>query len=223
MFSFTEPLLNRSSAAAIHLCVYDWTRERLNASNARERSPSSLDVPICDEYAQWNVAASNMIGADFDVIYRKYGAIVQRRAWGILGDEQSAKDAVQEVFIRAIRSRENFRGEASVTSWIYRITTNYCLNVIRDRARRVELLAANAVAEVAFEPTTDSQIAVSRVLAQLPEELREIAVYFFVDQMNRDEIAALLGVSRRTIGYRLEEFRTLVRDITGASPREAAR
>jgi RNA polymerase sigma-70 factor (ECF subfamily) len=169
------------------------------------------------------VPASNSIGTDFDAIYRKYGAIVQRRAWGILGDEQAAKDAVQEVFIRAIRSNESFRGEASVTSWIYRITTNYCLNAIRDRTRRAQLLAVHSSSdEETFQPTTDAQIAVTRVLAQLPEELQEIAVYFFVDQMNRDEIAAQLGVSRRTIGYRLEEFRTLARDITERS-RQVAR
>jgi RNA polymerase sigma-70 factor (ECF subfamily) len=169
------------------------------------------------------VAASSTSDADFAIVYRQYRGIVQRRALSILGDEQAAKDASQEIFIRALQAQDTFRKEASVTTWIYRITTNYCLNVIRDRARRAEILAAQGPADEAVAPTVDSQIAVSRVLAQLPDQLREIAIYFFVDQMNRDEIAELLGVSRRTIGNRLEEFRNLAKRLTAEGRREVAR
>lgn len=160
---------------------------------------------------------------ELDTVYRQYRGIVQRRAMSILGDEQAAKDASQDIFIRAMQSHDSFRKEASVTTWIYRITTNYCLNLIRDRARRAQLLAEQAPADPSLTPTVDSRIAVSRVLEQLPEELREIAIYFFVDQMNRDEIAELLGVSRRTIGNRLEEFRSLARRLTDERRQEVER
>lgn len=161
-----------------------------------------------------------MDDSEFNTLYRRYGAIVQRRAARILGDEQAGKDALQEVFMRVLRARDQFRGTASMTTWIYRITTNYCLNVLRDRRRREELLLSHARAANDAPParTTDDRIALVRVLGEVPEELREIAIYFFVDQMNRDEIAALMGISRRTVGNRLEEFRTLAQRLTSDEP-----
>jgi len=63
----------------------------------------------------------------------------------LLRDEQAALDAMQEVFIRALRAGSEFRSDASPMTWLYRITTNYCLNAIRDNARRGELLRAHAV------------------------------------------------------------------------------
>ena len=56
-------------------------------------------------------------------------------------------------------------------------------------------------------PSAEAGVDMARILHRVPEHLREIAVYYYVDQMNQDEIAALVGVSRRTIGNRREEFR----------------
>jgi RNA polymerase sigma-70 factor (ECF subfamily) len=125
--------------------------------------------------------------AEIDALYRQYGPSVLRRARAILGNEAAAKDALQEVFIRAIRAGDGFRGEASPMTWLYRVTTNLCLNQLRDHARRAELLAENAPppGEGAAVPGHDERLTVARVLARLPEELREIAVYYFVDQMNQ--------------------------------------
>jgi RNA polymerase sigma-70 factor (ECF subfamily) len=69
-------------------------------------------------------------------LYARYGAMVRRRARAILGEEQSALDAMQEVFVRALSERESYRGDASPVTWLYRITTNLCLNRVRDRARQ---------------------------------------------------------------------------------------
>jgi RNA polymerase sigma-70 factor (ECF subfamily) len=150
--------------------------------------------------------------AAVEEIYRRYGSLVLRRARSILGDEQAARDAMQEVFVRALRSMESFRGEASPATWLYRVTTNYCLNQIRDEARRRALLAEQgAPAPRAGDPSAESRMTVVEVLGLVPEELREVAIYYYVDQMNQDEIAALLGVSRRTVGNRLEAFREAAR------------
>jgi RNA polymerase sigma-70 factor (ECF subfamily) len=140
--------------------------------------------------------------------------MVLRRARAILGEEQAAKDILQEVFIRVLHGAAAFRGESSPATWLYRMTTNLCLNQLRDRARRSEILAARWVKDATFEDAPESRMTVSRVLSGLPEELREIAIYYFVDQMNQEEIAEILQVSRRTVGYRLEQFRELAQAAT---------
>jgi RNA polymerase sigma-70 factor (ECF subfamily) len=151
---------------------------------------------------------------DVEYLYRTYGPMVLRRARAILGEEQAARDAMQEVFVRVLRGADGFRGDASPTTWLYRMTTNLCLNQIRDRARRADILAERWIADEQLDVAHEGRLTVGQVLSGLPDDLREIAIYYFVDQMNQDEIAEVLGVSRRTVGNRLEEFRVRARAAT---------
>ncbi len=154
-----------------------------------------------------------------EALYRKYGPAVLRRARAILRDEQAARDVMQEVFIQAIQEGGAFRGDASPMTWIYRITTNLCLNRIRDEGRRAELLAENYVVdeEPVRPATAEQKVTLAAILRRVPDELREIAVYYYVDQMSHDEIAQLVKTSRRTVGNRLDEFRKVAR--AAAEPR----
>lgn len=149
--------------------------------------------------------------AELEALYRTYGPLVRRRARSLLGDDLEAQDALQEVFVRVIGAMNEFRGQSQPSTWLYRITTNLCLNRIRDSRRRRDHLARLAegethAARVSTTPA-ESRAILRRLLADLPEELAEIAVYYHVDEMDQAEIAAILGVSRRTIGYRLDRFR----------------
>jgi RNA polymerase sigma-70 factor (ECF subfamily) len=139
-------------------------------------------------------------------IYLRYGAVVYRRARRLLGDEQAAKDACHEVFLRVFRSWPELERTSPVT-WLYKVTTNHCLNVIRDEERHRKLLAARAESgETAAETTS-----LSSLLRGFPEELQEIAVYYFVDEMSQDEIARVLGISQRTVSNRIAAFRGLAK------------
>jgi RNA polymerase sigma-70 factor (ECF subfamily) len=143
---------------------------------------------------------------EIEALYRRHGAMVLRRARAILGDDALAKDAMQEVFIRALRAGEGFRHQASPVTWLYQITTHHCLNVCRDRSRRAKLLEENVAPAERREAEPDDRLTLRALLARVPEALAEIAVYYYVDQLKQDEIAERLGVSRRTVGNRLEAF-----------------
>src|SRR3954454_2212716 len=82
--------------------------------------------------------------AEIEELYRRYGALVRRRARSILSDEHEAQDAMQEVFVRVIAAMAEFRGQSQPSTWLYRITTNLCLNRIRDNRRRRDRLAEAA-------------------------------------------------------------------------------
>jgi RNA polymerase sigma factor (sigma-70 family) len=159
---------------------------------------------------------------DVEGLYRTYAPLVLRRARAILGEEQAAKDAVQEIFMRVLHSWDDFRGDASPTTWLYRVTTNHCLNLIRDRDRRATLLAERVppAAEVSAHEQ-ENRLTVAQLLKQMPEQLREIAVYHFVDQLSRDEIAVLLAISPRTVHNRLVAFRELARSAMAEGKRVA--
>jgi RNA polymerase sigma-70 factor (ECF subfamily) len=139
-------------------------------------------------------------------IYRRYGAVAYRRARQILGDDQAAKDACQEVFLRLFRALPEFE-RASPVTWIYTVTTNYCLNLIRDEQRHRMLLEARAAAR----PPATAAPSLATLLRGFPEELQAIAVYYFIDEMSQAEIADLLGISQRTVSSRLGAFRDLAK------------
>ena len=168
--------------------------------------------------------------------YVRYGPMVMRRARALLREEQAARDAMQEVFIRALRALRDspglaqelgVQGEArapdgqareSAATWLYRITTNYCLNVLRDGARRAELWSQHGEGQEEAAGTAGfARVQLAQIVAAVPAELLEIAHYHLIDELTHEEIAELLGVSRRTIGNRLDELRATVRRLDPVS------
>ncbi len=151
---------------------------------------------------------------DIQELYRRYGGLVLRRVRRFYASEE-ANDVVHEVFCRAIEKQDTFRGESSAGTWLFRLTTRYCLNRLRDQKRRRELLDAQGDLGW-WAPSTDTanqeRVAMTRELwAELDEELALVGIYYHVDGMSQAEIAEVLAVSRRTVGNRLEALETLLR------------
>jgi RNA polymerase sigma-70 factor, ECF subfamily len=161
--------------------------------------------------------ASPQTPAELALFYRRYGGVVLRRARRLLGSDEAAQDACQEVFIRLLRARPNF-AQASPVTWLYRVTTNLCLNVMRAERRRRR---GERSAPVLSAPAPQQSLAL--LLQGIAEHLHELAIYYYLDQMSQDEIALVLGVSQRTVSSRLREFRGALErawDLRGASPAE---
>ena len=144
--------------------------------------------------------------SSLDELYDRYGDAVYRQAHSLLRDPDRARDTAQEVFLRAAQHPIGMSGHP--LPWLIRVTKNLCLNHIRDSRRRGELLR-NHAPEPGREHGGDARLAWNQLLAQLPEDLQQIAVSYYIDELSQDEIAAAHGVSRRTIGNRLAAFQSL--------------
>jgi RNA polymerase sigma-70 factor, ECF subfamily len=156
---------------------------------------------------------------DLDSLFRTHGRSVFRRAGAILGDAEAAKDVMQEVFLRAMNARAEIAASESALWWLHRVTTNICLNRIRDASRRQRILNAATSGEepaASYGTHIDTVLTVRALLRHVPEELQEIAIYYFVDQMSQEEISSQIGVPRRTVSYRLQQFRELAQTIVRA-------
>jgi len=146
-----------------------------------------------------------------DEFFRRYSSGVLRRANAILGDRDAAKDVMQEVFLRVLKARAEWASAASPVAWLYRVTTNLCLRRLRDSARHRRILRTFlSPTPLPSEQPIDSALTVQALMRHVPSDLQEIAIYYFVDHMSQDEIALMVGLPRRTVGYRLEQFRTRV-------------
>ena len=143
---------------------------------------------------------------DIDRVYRSHGHVVWRRARAILASEDDARDLVQEVFRRLLENPSMFRGDSALSTFVYAMTTRLCLQRLRNRATRMRLDELHAPPPGALGGDAARATALRDILTHIPHELAEAAVYYYVDEMTHQEIAVVLGCSRRRVGDLLVRF-----------------
>jgi RNA polymerase sigma-70 factor, ECF subfamily len=140
-------------------------------------------------------------------LYRRHAATVHARCRYLLRSEDGARDATQDVFVRALRALPELRAALSPTAFLLRMATNHCLNLQRaSRASwREEVLRVGRERTArGIEP--DARELVRALLGAAAPEAQEIAVLYFVDELTQAEIAEATGRSLPTVRKRLREF-----------------
>jgi RNA polymerase sigma factor (sigma-70 family) len=136
-------------------------------------------------------------------LYERFGSSVYRRCLRILGDAALAQDALQDVFVRVLRYGDGFNG-TSILGWLHRVADRTCLDCLDRNGRARRPLVDSCVARGAIAPpTAEANRLLSEVLTALPHALRQIAILYYVDDMNQDEIASALECSTMTVKRRL--------------------
>lgn len=143
---------------------------------------------------------------DVESLYRKYGPMVLRRCRRLLRDEEKALDAMQETFVRLLRSSDRLTGEAP-SSLLYCIATNVCLNVIRSERGRTayggdELLEAIAGSED-VEAMGEARSLIDGIFEREDPSTRTMAVLHYVDGFTLEETAERVGLSVSGLRKRL--------------------
>ncbi|MFO0745965.1 MAG: sigma-70 family RNA polymerase sigma factor [Myxococcota bacterium] len=145
---------------------------------------------------------------DLGHLYRSHITMIRRRCRRIVGDEPMADDLAQDVFVTYAEKYGAGPSPERAGALLYAMATNRAINALRDGRRRRELLAAEGpAAEAGPAAPSDAGIDVRRVLAHVDPELAAIAVYYYVDGMDQDEIADVTALHRRTVSRRIEAFR----------------
>lgn len=111
--------------------------------------------------------------------------------------------------MRVMKHIEAAPDDSAALAWIYRISTNYCLNQIRDRGRQAEPTAPEELPEgdgVSVEPQLLDRELAMKLVERTPEKLKETVVLYYVDGLEQEQVAKVLGISRRTVINRLQEF-----------------
>ena len=137
-------------------------------------------------------------------LYREHGDLVLRRARRIMANEADAQEVLQELFMSIVQKPEQLDGKTAITGWLYAATTHLCLNTLRNRRNRVRILAQEPP-PVAVTDGPEHAMTAQQLLAQLPEELARIAIYYYFDEMTHEEISELVGCSRRHVGNLLQQ------------------
>ena len=141
-------------------------------------------------------------------LYDLYAPAVQRRARALLRDEHEAWDVVHEVFRMLAEAPDAFRREAHPMTFIYRAATNSCLNLLRARGVRARQEVPNQ--EMApGQLAADARDLILKLLHRLDARALQIATLHFFDGMTQEEICAVVGLSRKTVGLELQRVRAL--------------
>lgn len=154
----------------------------------------------------------------FETLVREYEKNVYNIALRMVNNSEDASDMTQEAFIKAYNSLPNFRGDSKFSVWLYRLTTNICIDFLRSRGRRptVSLTAADEdeepqeldVADDRFDPVqslerAELRRAVQRGLASLPEDYRRILMLRELSGLSYAEIGQVLRLEEGTVKSRL--------------------
>jgi RNA polymerase sigma-70 factor (ECF subfamily) len=154
-------------------------------------------------------------------LYALYGPAVYRRCLRLLRDDDAARDATQEVFVKLVREMGRLEDRENAMGWLYTVATRHCLNVLRERRRRGVALPADDLELAAPEDPSGlpGRVLARAVLAKFDEGTQAVAVGVLVDGMEQEELASALGVSRKTVQRRLERFLTGARAaVLGGEP-----
>jgi RNA polymerase sigma factor (sigma-70 family) len=191
----------------------------MKAGNLTEEGDDA-DVSLAQRVARGDCRA-------FEVLMRRYNRRLYRLARAALHDEAEAKDVLQDAYLSAYRSIGQFRGEASLSTWLSRLVLNECAARLRRAARRDNIIpmvsldanehmAAN-VADPGFPPDSAlTRVQVREILerkvAELPEILRLAFVLRSVEEMSVQETAEVLAISPETVRSRHFRAKALLRE-----------
>lgn len=158
---------------------------------------------------------------DVDHYYRRYGPMVLRRCRSLLRNEEDARDAMQETFIKLVRYRERLDDRAP-SSLLYRMATQVCLNRIRSAKRRPTTSDDGLLERIAAARDGESQSlaadALARIFGREHESTRVMAVLHLLDGMTLEEVAEEVGLSVSGVRKRLRGLKARVSELEGVEP-----
>jgi RNA polymerase sigma-70 factor (ECF subfamily) len=155
----------------------------------------------------------------FHALYDCFKRKVYSLALYMTGDAELAKDLTQEIFVKVFRDIRAFRFDSSFSSWLYRLSTNTCLNALRNRRSRREVRieeVSGTSAEIAPDDPLQQQVrdsmrqAVGEAVLKLSPPLRAVVVLRYVEGLSYGDIAEALSCSEGTVASRLSRAHRLL-------------
>ena len=166
--------------------------------------------------------------AAFETLVRLYEKKVYTLCRRMCGSDEDAQEAAQDAFLSLWRSAKSFRGDASLSTWLYRLATNACIDLLRrnkrggervsldDEETTFELVDESPLPEQALE-RKETQRLIEEGLAALPEDYRAILLLREAEGLSYAEIAEAMHMELGTVKSRISRGRVLLRNYLSAS------
>jgi len=208
-------------------------RAQSGAFATRAKEPDDAPRPLTEDATRRSEAA---LIRDFDGLIARYEKQLYNVIFQWIGDHEEAADLTQETFLSAYRAREQFRGDARVYTWLYRIAHNHCKNRFKQRDRQRQMEGPSLDAGVEFDGFGgDETIAetrdvadwsgspallleqkelrslIDRAVNSLSSEYRVVLVLREIEGLSYNEIVDVTGLTLEAVKTRLNRARNMVR------------
>ena len=147
----------------------------------------------------------------FHILYRRYSTKIYSRCISLLKDEGLAQDAMQEIFMKLFLNLSKFGERAKFSTWVYSITYNYCIDVIRKKKKKVAIFSdeMERVEDVAEEVPDYAllEMEVSRlkfVLDKIPVGDKAVLLMKYQDDMQIKDMAVTLSKTESAIKMKIK-------------------
>jgi RNA polymerase sigma factor (sigma-70 family) len=155
------------------------------------------------------------------MLYRKYSGKVYGKCISILKHEDEARDAVQDIFVKIMLNLGNFGEKSQFSTWIYSITYNFCIDVIRKKKKDKTLFSEDIerAPDVAADEVPDEYLLemdmkyLKQVLEELPTGDKMILLMKYQDDMSIKEIADILDKTESAIKMKIKRAKHKAQEI----------
>jgi RNA polymerase sigma-70 factor (ECF subfamily) len=184
----------------------------------RRNSRPPLDIPNGGAQSEADLVRRCVAGerAAFEQLYREHRRAVAGNLYRVLGDRSELDDLVQEVFVIAFRGLSRFRGDAKLSTWLYRVCVNVALGRLRSKARRAPALPYADLDETSDGGVNAPDLEIERreelarvyqALEQLSPKKRIVFVLHEIQGLDIKEIANIVQAPLVTVRTRLHYAR----------------
>lgn len=157
------------------------------------------------------------------IMIQKYRESLLYHAICIVKDRDEAYDLVQEVFIRAIREERLFTHDFRIKAWLYRVTSNLCFNLVRNKKRRSAILDAAKMSDRSDADqlsdifSDERRTEVLKAISTLSEEHQNILMMRYYNDLSYKELSEVLDVKLGTVMSRLSRARSKLLEVLDPS------
>lgn len=168
----------------------------------------------------------------FTTLYRRYAGKVFAKCISMLGEEAQARDAVQDIFIKVFLNLSRFSEQSSFSTWLYSITYNFCIDLIRKK-RKINVILSDDIGRIGDKPEVDIPDSVllemkhdrlEKVLAQMQEGDRIILLMKYMDDMSIKDIADFFQKTESAIKMQImrakQKAQVIYEDLYASDPIE---
>ena len=149
--------------------------------------------------------------AAFEELIRQYEKKVYTLCFRMCGNSEDAEEAAQDAFLALWRGIDRFRQESSLSTWIYRLATNACIDTLRRRKKQSGSVDTSPQPQETVEHR-EAQKLLQEGLSALPEEYRKVLILREIEGLSYTEIAESASIELGTVKSRISRGRSLLRN-----------
>jgi RNA polymerase sigma-70 factor (ECF subfamily) len=141
-------------------------------------------------------------------LYEKYGFLIYGRCIRILGSKEDAQDAMHDIFLKMVEKYDSFNNREHIVPWIYTVSKNHCLNVLR-KNRKVVVFSEETVTggEKSAETVVGKREVIDYIMKNHNKKVQDAVYYTYIEELDQKEIQKVAGQSPATVRRNLKRFK----------------